>query len=195
MLEMDEKALEIRTENSATICILIFSSNPHKKAPLSLRIPKERFCFMFACIQCLRSNGKRTYVDKYTGTAFFLQQLLHKGGLGCKINQFYQELCETTDPLWKCSKVLQKNNVMWKKWTLITVKLRSFSSRGCYTELLPHLNKDTPSGENKTNLFLWLPSSFHFSDSTLSSLPPLSQLGLLCPYPRGTGLIFGSCFY
>lgn len=90
MLEMDKKALEIRTEDSATIYFLIFSSNPHKKALLSFRIPRQRFCFISACIQCLRSNGKRIYVDVCTGTAF-LQQLLHKGGLGYKINQSYQD--------------------------------------------------------------------------------------------------------
>lgn len=39
MFEMDKKALEVRTEDSATIYFLIFSSNPHEKALLSLRIP------------------------------------------------------------------------------------------------------------------------------------------------------------
>lgn len=84
MLEMDKKSLAIRTEDSATIYFLIFSSNPNKKTLLSLRIPRERFCFISACIQCLRSNGKRTYVDVCTGMAF-LEQLLHKGGFGRKL--------------------------------------------------------------------------------------------------------------
>ena len=75
------------------------------KALLSLKIPRESFCFMFVRIRCLRSSGKRTCVGTYAETAF-LQQLFHKeGGLDHQINQSDQHWSETAGQLWKCNRV------------------------------------------------------------------------------------------
>lgn len=74
-------------------------------ALLSLKVPRESFCFMFIHIQHLRSNGKRTCVGTHAETAF-LQQLFHKeSGFGHQINQPHQHWSETAGQLRKCNRM------------------------------------------------------------------------------------------
>lgn len=88
--------------------VIIYLPALFYKALLSLEILRESSCFTFACVHCLRSDGKRT-CENTCRHSFFLQQLFHKeGGLGHQINQSDQHWSETAGQLWKHKRVKRR---------------------------------------------------------------------------------------